>query len=348
MSTNKNRDIKTIKTININKKISPNYANLSTNSNESMVIKTNNNYNKSTIQNFRQNNNSLYIFKHKNRVQSAHLQNKANQISQISKSTLAVEKKTINKFYNYFNYNNFVNNDNKENKQNQVSLIFNNSILNNYYKNKCTKLNNYFLKINKFYNPNHNYFRIVKNEKNILKELISQTKNNFNNNYKIIYANPDSKKRNYILKCFNKIKENKTKNIDSKNSIEIIATKALFKHYKNNFKVENEKININKNIIFPSSFNMKTFVNKTKKIKLRSMKIANEITQQNFKTISVKNKEGIYKPVLYRNKLIQNKGDDFFKTLPKNNRNESNDIYLDYSKSSSIESLVDQIKYKKF
>ena len=346
MSSNKNRDIKTIKTININKKITPNYANISTNSNESMVIKTNNNYHKSTTPNFRQKN-SLNIFKHKNRVQSAHLQNKANQISLISKSTLAVEKKTINKFYNYFNYNNFFNIDNKENKenkQNQVSLIFNNSILNNYYKNKCTKLNNYFLKLTKFHNPHHNYFRIVKNEKNILKELISQTKNNFNNNYKIIYANPDSKKRNHILKCFNKIKENKTKNIDSKNSIEIIATKALFKQYKNNCKVENEKISINRNIIFPSSFNMKTFVNKTKKIKLRSVKIANEITKQNIKTIPIKNKEGIYKSVLYRNKLIQNNGDDFFKTLPKNNRNESNDIYLDYSKSSSIESLIDKNK----
>lgn len=343
MSTNKIKDLKTIKTININKKLTSNYANLSTNSNESMVIKTNNNYNKSSILNIRQNH-SLNIYKPKNRVQSAHPQNKSNQIS---KSTLTIEKKAINKFYNYFFYNNFLNNDNKENrenKQNQVSLVFNNSILNNYYKNKCTKLNNYFLKLTKFHNPHHNYFRIVKNEKNIIKELISQTKNNFNNNYKIIYANPDSKKRNYVLKCFNKIKENKTKNIDNKNSIEIIAKKALFKHFKNNIKDENEKISIKKHIIFPSSFNMKTFINKREKIKLRTMKMTNEISQQNFKTISVKNKEGLYKTVLYRNKLIKNNGNDFFKTLPKNNRNESNDIYLDYSKSFSIESINDKNK----
>lgn len=324
MSTNKKKDIKVIKTININKKSSSNYANLSTNSNESMIIKTNNNYyNKSSILNIRKNN-SFNIYKSKNRVQSAQLQNKSNQIS---KSTLTIEKKAINKFYNYFYYNNFLNNnDNKENKQNQVSLVFNNSILNNYYKNKTTKLNNYFLKLTKFHNPHHNYFRIVKDEKNIIKELISQTKNNFNNNYKIIYANPDSKKRNYILKGFNKIKENKTKNIDSKNSIEIIATKALFKLYKKNYKDENKKISINKHIIFPSSFNMKTFVNKREKIKLRTMKITNEISQQNFKTIQVKNKEEMCESVLYRNQLIKNNGDDFFKTLPKNNRNENNDI----------------------
>ena len=345
MSTNKSIDIKTIKTININKnkKLPSNYVNLSTNSNESMIIKTNNNYNKSSIFNSRLNH-SLNMFKHNNRVKSAQLQNKFNQIS---KSTLTIEKKTINKFYNYFYYNNFLNNDNKENKenkQNQVSLIFNNSILNNYYKNKRTKLNNYFLKLTKFHNPHHNYFRIVKNEKNIIKELIAQTKNNFNNNYKIIYANPDSKKRNYILKCFNKIKDNKNKNIDSKNSIEIIAAKTLFKHYKNNFKVENEKISINKHILFPSSFNMKTFVNKKEKIKLRTMKIADEISKKNFKTFSVKNKEGIYKSALYRNKLFKNNGDDFFKTLPKNSRNETNDFYLDYSKSSSIESLIDNNK----
>ena len=71
--------------------------------------------------------------------------------------------------------------------------------------------------------------------------------------------------------------------------------------------------------------------------------MTNEISQQNFKTISVKNKEELYKTDLYRNKLIK-KGDDFFKTLPKNNRNESNDIYLDYSKSFSIESIIDKNK----
>ena len=331
MSTSKKNQIKTIKTINIDKKLSSNLGNFTTGTDESMIIKTNNNnYNRSSILNIIQNNN-LNLFKSKHRIRSA---NQNNKLNQSSKSTFTIEKKIINKYNNYFNYNSLLNNDNKENKQNQVNFMFNNSLLNNCYNNKLTKVNNYFLKLNKIYNPHHNYFRIVKNEKKIIKELMSQTKNNFNNNYKIYYYNSDSKKRNYILKCFNAIKRNKAKSIDSKNSIESIAIKELNKN-NNILNVRNNKINIKKHIIFPSSINIKTFICKRGKLKLKTMKIIDEISQKNIKIISTKNKERMIKSALYKN-------NNFFKTLPKNrnnnnNNNNDNDIYFDYSKTSFIE-----------
>ena len=239
MSTDKKKLIKSIKTISINKKNSSNFQNLSTVSNDSMVIRTNNNiiynnYNRSSTLNMWKNNLSR-IYNSKYRVQSAQINYKPKQIS---KSTITMEKKNINKFYDYINNSNFLYNDNKENKLNQVSFIFNNSVLNNYYINKPIKVNNYFLKLNKFYNPHYNYFRIVKNEKSVIKELISQTKNNFNNNYKLKYLNPDPKKRKNILKWFNKIRENKRKNIDSKSPIEIIAIKSLSKNNKKKGKMK--------------------------------------------------------------------------------------------------------------
>ena len=331
MSTKKTKLIKSIKTININHKFPTNFGNLSTNSNETIIIKTNNNYNKSSIL-YPRNKNSLNYFKPKPRHQSAQINNRFNRIS---RSTLANEKKTISKFYNYFNYNTIISsNDNKENKQNQVNLIFNNSLLNNCYKNMNAKVNNYFIKLNKLYNPNHNYFQIIKDEKNIIKELISQTKNNFNNNYKLKYVNPDSIKRNHILKFFNSIRANKTKNIDKRNSIEIIAVKEFYKYCNNIIKNENKVISLNKHIAFPSSFNMKTFVNKNDKIKLKTVKIIDEISKQNCKTID--SKTNIYNSTLYKNRLTKKINGNFFKTLPKKNKYDNNDIYLDCSKTSSI------------
>ena len=176
MSTKKTKLIKSIKTINLNHKHPAKFGNLSTNSNETIKIKTNNNYNSSSILNIKSKN-TLIVSHYKPRLQSAQLSNPCNKVS---RSTLVTEKKTINKSYNYFDYNSkILNNDNKENKQNQVNLFFNNSLLNNCYNKKRAKVNDYFLKLNKFYNPNHNYSRIVKDEKNIINELIFQTKNNF-------------------------------------------------------------------------------------------------------------------------------------------------------------------------
>lgn len=332
MSTKKTKLIKSIKTINLNHKYPAKFGNLSTNSNETIIIKTNNNYNSSSILNIKSKN-SLIVSHSKTRLQSAQISNKINKIS---RSTLATEKKTINKFYNYFEYNNIIlNNDNKENKQNQVNLFFNNSFLNNCYNNKRAKVNDYYVKLNEFYNPNHNYYRIVKDEKNIIKELISQTKNNFNNNYKLIYVNPDSIKRNNILRFFNSIRENKTKNIDKRNSIEFIAIKEFDKYFNSNtIKNENKVISLNKHIIFPSSFNMNTFVNKNEKIKLKTVKITDEISKQNFKTIETKT--NVYNSALYPNRILKKINGEFFKTLPKKNKYDNNDIYLDCSKTSSI------------
>ena len=327
MSTSKKNQIKTIKTINIDKKLSSNFGNFTTGTDESMIIKTNhNNYNRSSILNIIQNNN-LNLFKSNQRIRSA---NQNNKLNQSSKSTFTIEKKIINKYNNYFNYNSLLNNDNKENKQNQVNFMFNNSLLNNCYNNKLTKVNNYFLKLNKIYSPHHNYFRIVRNEKNIINEFISQTNNNFNNNYKILYYNADYKKRNTILKCFNTIREKKSKSIDGKNSFENIVIKELSKI--NNVNIFNNKkniINIKRHLIFPSSFNIKDFICKSHKIKLKTIKMIDEISPKKVKTIS-NLKERVIKSAF-------NKKKQFFKTLPKN-RNNNNDIDLDYSKNSFIES----------
>ena len=336
MSTDKKKLIKSIKTISINKKNSSNFQNLSTVSNDSMVIRTNNNiiynnYNRSSTLNMWKNNLSR-IYNSKYRVQSAQINYKPKQIS---KSTITMEKKNINKFYDYINNSNFLYNDNKENKLNQVSFIFNNSVLNNYYINKPIKVNNYFLKLNKFYNPHYNYFRIVKNEKSVIKELISQTKNNFNNNYKLKYLNPDPKKRKKILKWFNIIRENKRKNIDSNNPIEIIAIKSLSKNNKKKRKNDQNIIKINKQIAFPSSFNIKNVINKSDKVKIKTMKITDEIIQENYKTLSDKNQEIIRNPL--EKYKINNRGEKLFKTVPKNDRNINNDNYYEYSKTSSFD-----------
>lgn len=338
MSTGKKIIIQSIKTINLKKKNSSNFQNLSTVSNDSMIIRTNNNisynnYNRSTTLNKWKNNLSR-IYHPNHRVQSAQLNNKPNQIS---KSTLTMEKKNINKFYDY--KSNFLNNDNKENKENQVNFIFNNSILNNYCSNKPVKVNNYFLQLNKFYNPHFNYSKIVKSEKNVIRELISQTKNNFNNKYKLRYfiPSPEPKKGKKILKWFNKIRENKSKNIDKKNAIEIIAIKSIPKNNRKKKKNEKNKININKHILFPSSFNINNFINKTDKVKIKTMKITDEIIQENYKTLSNKNQVNLYSSGLDQKKLINNMGEEVFKTVPKNGRNINNDYYYEYSKSSSFE-----------
>ena len=331
MSTNKL--IKSIKTININKKYSTNFGNYSIGSDESsMVIKTtNNNYLHSSI-NVRKRNSINKLFLSKNKIQSAKLKNKFNLSS---KTAIAGEKKTIQKFNNFFNFNNLSNNDIKENKQNQVNLIFNNSVLNNCYNIKNTCVNTYNLKLTKFYNPHHNYYKIIRNEKKIINELISQTKNNFYNNYKIIYSNPDIKKRNYILKCFNSIRKNKNKNIDSKNSIEIIAIGEL--SIKNN-KLKSKKngcnkISANTHIIFPPSFDLKSFIHKGEKMKLKTMKMTDNIMQNNLGKFKNENQRTI-KSALYKSNRNY-----FFKTLPKNNRNQNNnnDMNFEYSKTSSFE-----------
>ena len=329
MSNNK-EITKSIKILNINKD-KKYQSNFSTSSNESVAIRTINNNNKNySMSNIK--NNSFNLYSSKKRLQSA------KSISRSNKSTLTIGGGLLNKYNDYFKYNFLLSNDNKENKQNQVNLIFNNSVLNNYYNKQKSKMNTHFIKLKKIYNPHNDYYRIVKSEKNIISELVSQTNNNFNNNYKIIYSNHDSKKRNYILRCFNNIRENKSKNIDNKNSIKSIALKELYKKNNNRFYNKVAKVDSNKHIKFPDTFNMKDFIYKTDKMKIKTMKMVDEMSKNSSISISSKSKERILKSALYGNKLHKKENNVFFKTIPKNKRTKKNNNKSDYLKNSYIES----------
>ena len=329
MSNNK-EITKSIKILNINKD-KKYQSNFSTSSNESVAIRTINNNNKNySMSNIK--NNSFNLYSSKKRLQSA------KSISRSNKSTLTIGGGLLNKYNDYFKYNFLLSNDNKENKQNQVNLIFNNSVLNNYYNKQKSKMNTHFIKLKKIYNPHNDYYRIVKSEKNIISELVSQTNNNFNNNYKIIYSNHDSKKRNYILRCFNNIRENKSKNIDNKNSIKSIALKELYKKNNNRFNNKVAKVDSNKHIKFPDTFNMKDFIYKTDKMKIKTMKMVDEMSKNSSISISSKSKERILKSALYGNKLHKKDNNVFFKTIPKNKRTKKNNNKSDYLKNSYIES----------
>ena len=99
------------------------------------------------------------------------------------------------------------------NKAKKASIIFNNSLLNEkYHKIKenqlnYTKVRNQYLRLNNVFNPHKNYSEVVTDRKHIIKAFLSQTKTNFNNNYYLIYSDPDRHKRNYISKCFDEIKK---------------------------------------------------------------------------------------------------------------------------------------------
>ena len=326
MSTPKKLPIKIIKSININEKISYNPDNYSTRTNDSMIIRTNNNtYNRPILSNVKKSN-----FLNFNQITQD--SRNRDKISIYSKSAWTIEKNNIKKYKNYFSNNILLKNKNnkiKENKENQVTLIFNNSILNNYYsnininnfnKNKLNspKIKKYILNLDEAYSPNKDYFRIIKSKKGLVNEFISQTKNNFYNNYKIIYSNADSKKRNYILNCFNSIRENKKKNIDNKNSIKYISAKEIYKNNKmslTNRKTDRDKIK--KDLL--STINIDTLFVKNNKMKIKTMKLIDDISKDNF-NIEYKKQQRIKTPY-YRN-------EDIFKTLPKYKRSNYNNIFL--------------------
>ena len=83
------------------------------------------------------------------------------------------------------------------NKAKKASIIFNNSLLNEkYHKIKenqlnYTKVRNQYLRLNNVFNPHKNYSEVVTDRKHIIKAFLSQTKTNFNNNYYLIYSDPD-------------------------------------------------------------------------------------------------------------------------------------------------------------
>ena len=308
--------LKSIKYININKKLT---FNCSMSSNDSDECKpTNENKIDYSLTHLRKNN-SLYLIKLKERSNSITATGIPKK-SYSSKSTMPIGKRSINKYINntyksnsLLYTENRVNKhygENKENKQNQVNLIFNNSVLYNYYNNQMSKVNTQFLKLKNAYNPHHNYYKIVEDEKTIINELLSQTNNNFNNMYKIIYSNPDSKKREDILKIFNNIRGNKNKNIDRKSQIKVIAMKEFNKDNKMNITDYKNKKNIsNKAIKFPTAFNMKAFVSQKDKIKIKTMKMIDEISKNNNCT------------TLYlANQFIHKDRNNFFKTIPKNKK----------------------------
>ena len=67
------------------------------------------------------------------------------------------------------------------------------------------------MRLNNIYDPHTNYSEIVSDRKHIINVFQSQTKNNFNNNYYLIYSVPGKHKKNYISKCFESIKNNNKK-----------------------------------------------------------------------------------------------------------------------------------------
>ena len=325
MLRKKSQPIKYIKTINISNRVSSNFGNYSTVSNDSVIIKTNSNTKSRFLLTDSKKKNILNINDKKPGTNR--------KFSYSTKSTWACEKRAINRFNDY--YFSYIKDKkkNKENasKENQVTLFFNNSFLNNYYNNiniSRIKINKNCLQLKDEYNPTHDYYKIAKNEKSLLNAFMSQTKNNFNNSYKIIYSSPDSRKRKYILKCFDSIKKNKNKNIDAKNSIKNIAMKEIFKNTnkiikkkKNNHK-KNASAKNNPVLIIPSSINMKPFFTRSNKMNIQTMKLADNIS-----------KEILERPV----KSAFNRNNHFFKTVPKTNHDIEKDNNLDCSKVSSIE-----------
>ena len=331
MLRKKSQPIKYIKTININNKTPSNFGNYSTVSNDSVIITTNSN-SKSRF---------LLTDSRKKNIFNSNEKNPGlkRKFNYSTKSTWASERRAINRFNDYFSYNKDKK-KNKENisKENQVTLFFNNSFLNNYYNNiniNRIKINKNCLKLNDEYTPHNDYYKIVKNDKNLVNAFMSQTKSNFNNSYKIMYSNPDSRKRKYIQKCFDSIKKNKNKNIDTKNSIRNIAMKEIFK--KTNKITKKKKNNHNyasaKNnpvLIIPSSINMKYFFTRCNKMNIKTMKLTDNISKENAYKIIENNKERIVKSAFYRN-------NHFFKTVPKAIQEFEKDNNLDFSKVSSIE-----------
>ena len=188
MLRKKSQPIKYIKTINISNRVSSNFGNYSTVSNDSVIIKTNSNTKSRFLLTDSKKKNILNINDKKPGTNR--------KFSYSTKSTWACEKRAINRFNDY--YFSYIKDKkkNKENasKENQVTLFFNNSFLNNYYNNiniSRIKINKNCLQLKDEYNPTHDYYKIVKNEKSLLNAFMSQTKNNFNNSYKIIYSSPD-------------------------------------------------------------------------------------------------------------------------------------------------------------
>ena len=88
--------------------------------------------------------------------------------------------------------------------------------------------------------------------------------------------------------------------------------------------------NLNKYAIIPSTIKVKPFNLKSNKLQIKTMKMIDDISKNNSNIIYNNNVRST-NSTLFRNKLNEKLENDFFKTLPKNNRN--NNIFLNYSKT---------------
>jgi len=160
----------------------------------------------------------------------------------------------------------------------------------------------------------------VNDRKHILQTFLSQTKNNFNNNYSLIYSNPDEHKRNYISECFNTIKQNNKNNIDKGNLIQTLAENAIYNKTIDKLFIQNKKLKFNKKnnnicISIPSSFDIRNFTTKNGKFKIKTLNVADEIMREYADPLSVKKKKRITQSALFLN--IDNKKNNFFRTIQK-------------------------------
>jgi hypothetical protein len=324
MSTQKKNFMNSIKTINIkNKKILSNTISISTRSNDSTIIKINN-----------QNNNNKTEQKTKIKLENRFSDNSRlcsanNYFIKSSKSFFTLEKQPLNKNNEILNYGASLN---KQNKQNQVNFYYNDNLFNDRYR--VTKVTNHYFKLKNVYNPHNNNFRIVKKKKNLIKEFMRQTKNNFNHNYKIKYFSPSVKNRNSVLQCFNSIKE-KTRNIDDNNSIANIVNKEMNKN-RNNKKTQiinnySNQNNYKKHIFFPSELNFKLSISPKNRMQIKAMKMVDDISKNNMNYYN--KRENICGYPFFMNKLNKQFENFFFKTVPPNKRINNNDNLL-YSKTS--------------
>ena len=228
----------------------------------------------------------------------------------------------------------------KENKENQVTLVFNNSLLNNYYFHNrisflnCTQVNNQFLHLNCPYDPHLNYLKITNNKKDLAKTFVSQTKNNFFNQYQIIYSSVSHSERKCIMKSFETIKNDKSKNIDEHHNIKNIVNKAINKYGKNLFLRANNLQRRNEPIVAdfistPSFINTNEIFKRNSNVNIKSLKFANE-SFKNYMNNIYNHNNFLKKEVNKINSAInvnnskKNTESNFFQTLPKNlpqNRN---------------------------
>jgi len=176
------------------------------------------------------------------------------------------------------------------------------------------------LRLNNIYNPHKNYSEIVSDRRHIINAFESQTKTNFNNNYYLIYSNPDKHKRNYISRCFESIKNNNKKNIDRENSIKALAEKEIYNKTKSKIFGDKRKFNKKNNIFIsiPSFFDMDNLLPKTNKFKIQTLNIAEEISKKFSDTFKVQKKKRLVQSAFYPERNGQSF--NFFRTIPKQKR----------------------------